>query len=60
MRVVRGWRVGLEIDKRVAKESQMIRMGIGEDESGSMSVSRCSRQLKIACNSVVNEEAVLR
>jgi len=38
----------------------MIRMGVGEDESGSRSVSRCSRQLKISCNSVVNEEAVLR
>jgi len=60
MRVVRGWREGLEIDERTAKESEMIRMDVGEDESGSVSVSRCSRQLKIACNSVVNEEAVLR
>jgi len=58
MRVVRGWREGLEIDGRAAKESEMIRMGVGEDESGS--VSRCSTQLKIDCNSVVNEEAVLR
>jgi len=49
---------GLEIDVRAAKESEIIRMGVGEDESGS--VSRCSRQLKIACNSVVNEKAVLR
>ena len=57
MRVVRGWREGLEIDERAA-ESEMIRMGVGEDESGS--VSRGSRQLKIACNSVVNEEPVLR
>ena len=32
---------GLEIDERVAKESDMIRMGVGEDESGS--VSRCLR-----------------
>jgi len=58
MRVVRGWREGLEIDARAAKESEMIRMGVGADGSGS--VSRCSRQLKIACNSVVNGEAVLR
>jgi len=55
---VRGWSKGLEIDERAAKESDMIRMGVGKDESGS--VSRCSRQLKIACNFVVNEEAVLR
>ena len=34
----------LEIDEKVAKESEMIRMGVGEDESGS--VSRCWRQLK--------------
>jgi len=34
-------------------------MGVGEDENGSVSVSRCSGQLKIACNSVVNEEEVL-
>jgi len=58
MRVVRWWRENLEIDERAAKESEMIRMGAREDESGS--VSRCSRQLKIACNSVVNEGAVLR
>ena len=57
MRVVRGWREGLEIDERTANESEMIRMSVGEDESGS--VSRGSRQLKIVCNSVVNEEAVL-
>ena len=49
MHVVRGWRQGVEIDERAAKESEMIWMGVGEDESGS--VSRCSRQLKIACNS---------
>ena len=42
----------------MANESEMIRMGVGEDESGS--VNWCLRQLKIACNSVVNEEAVLR
>jgi len=41
MRVVRQWREGLEIDERAAKVSEMIRMGVGEDESGS--VSRCSR-----------------
>jgi len=58
MHVVRGWKEGLEIDERAAKESEMIRMGVGEDESGS--VSRCSRQLKIACNSVLKEEAVQR
>ena len=58
MCVVRGWREGLEIDQGAAKECKMIRMSVGEDERGS--VSRCSRQLKIACNSVVNEEAVLR
>jgi len=58
MRVVRGWREGLEIDEKATKESEMIRMGVGEDESGS--VSRCSKQLKIAGYSVVNEEAVLR
>ena len=58
MRVVRGWREGLEIDERAAKESEMIRMDVEEDESES--VSRCLRQLKIACNSVVNEEAVVR
>jgi len=58
VRVVRGWREGLEIDERAAKESELIRMGVGEDESGS--VSRCSKQLKIADNSVVNEEAVLQ
>ena len=29
MRVVRGWREGLEIDERAAKESEMIRMGVG-------------------------------
>ena len=56
MRVVWGWMEGLEIDERAAKDSEMIRMGGGEDESG----SRCSRQLKIACNSVVNEEVMLR
>jgi len=59
MRVVREWREGLEIDERAAKESEMIRMGVGEDEN-SGNVSRCSRQLKIVCNSVVNEEAMLR
>jgi len=32
MCVVRGWREGLEIDERVAKESEMIRMGVGEWE----------------------------
>jgi len=54
-------REGLEIDERAAKESEMIRMGVGEDESRSVSrCSRQSRQLKIACNSVVNEEPVLR
>ena len=58
MRVVRGCREGLEIDERAGKESEMIRMGVGEDES--VSGSRCSRQLKIAYNSVVIEEAVLR
>jgi len=58
MRVVRGWREGLEIDERAAKESEMIRMGVGEDESGS--VSGCLRQLKVAYNFVVNEEVVLR
>jgi len=42
MRVVRGWREGLEIDERAAEESEMIRMGVEEDESGS--VSRCSRE----------------
>ena len=47
MRLVRGWREGLEIDERAAKESEIIRMDVGEDEDGS--VSRCSRQLKIAC-----------
>jgi len=57
MRGVKGWREGLEIDEKVAKVSETIRMGVGEDESGSG--SRCSRQLKIACNSVVKEEAVL-
>ena len=52
MHVVRGWREGLEVDERAAKESEMIRMGVGEDENGS--VSTCSRQLKMTCNSVVN------
>jgi len=62
MRVVRGWREGLEIDERAAKDYEMIRMGDAEDGSGSVSVrvSRSSKQLKIACNSVVNEEAMLR
>jgi len=64
VRVLSGWREGLEINERAAKESEMIRMGVGEDESGSVSgsvsVSRCSRQLKKGCNSVVNEEPVLR
>jgi len=54
MHVVRGWSEGLEIDERAPKESEMIGTGIEEDECGSM------KQLKIACNSVVNEEAVLR
>jgi len=58
MRVVRGCKGDLEIDERAAKESEMIRMGVGEDKSGT--VSRCSRQLKIVYNSVMNEEAVLR
>ena len=58
MRVVRGWKESLKINERAAKKYGMIRMGVGEDEKGS--VSRCSRQLKIACNSVVNEEVVLR
>ena len=49
---------GFTIDERAAKESEIIRMGVGDDQSGS--VSRCSRQLKIACNSVVSKEAVLR
>jgi len=39
MRVVRGWREDLEIDGRTAKGSEIIRMGVGEDES--RSVSRC-------------------
>jgi len=43
---MRGWRESLEIDERATKESEMIRMGVGEDESGS--VSRCLRQLTIA------------
>ena len=60
MRVVRGWREGIEIDQRAAKESEMIRMGVREDENGSVSVSRCSRLLKITCYSVVNEGSVLR
>jgi len=51
-------RESLEIDERVTKESEMIRIGVGEDESGS--VSTCSRQLRIACKSVMNEETVLR
>jgi len=34
-----------------AKESEMIRKGLGEGES--MVVRICSRQLKIACNSAV-------
>jgi len=42
------------------KESEIIRMGVGEDESGKCEWSRCSRQLKLANNSVENEEAVLR
>jgi len=29
---------GLKIDERAAKESEMIRKGVGEDESGSVSV----------------------
>ena len=29
MRVVSGWRDGLEIDEKAAKESEMIRMGVG-------------------------------
>jgi len=53
-----GGRVEGGFRERAAKESEMIRMGVGEDESGS--VSRCLRQLKIASNSVVNEETVLR
>ena len=57
MRVSKGWREGLAIYERVAKELEMIRVRVGEDGSGSE--SRCSRQLKIAWNSVVNEEAVL-
>jgi len=51
---------GLKIDERAAKDSEMIRMGLEADESGS--VSRCSKQLKIfvACTFLVNKEAVLR
>jgi len=30
MREVRGWREVLEIDERAAKESEMIRMDVGE------------------------------
>jgi len=58
MCAVREWKESLEFDERAAKESEMIRMVVGENESGS--VSRCSSQLKIASNSVVNEKAVLR
>jgi len=58
MRVVREWKEGLEIDERATKESEMIKMVVGEDESGS--VTRCSRQLEIACNFVVDEEVMLR
>jgi len=57
---VRGWREAVEIVERAAKESEMIMMGVGEDEDENESVSRYSRQLKIACNSVVSEETVLR
>jgi len=46
---------GREMDQRVAEKSEMIRKRVrGEDGRGS--VSMCSRQLKIACNSVVKEE----
>jgi len=55
---VSGWKECLEIDETAAKESEMIMMGVGEDGSGN--VNGCSRELKIACNSVVDEKAVLR
>jgi len=58
VRVVSGWKECLEIDETAAKESEMIMMGVGEDGSGN--VNGCSRELKIACNSVVDEKAVLR
>ena len=35
-----------------AKESEMIGLGVGEDGSGSVSVSRCSRQDLLKCNRV--------
>ena len=54
MRVARGWREGREMNERVVKKSEMIRKGMvgGRERKGEM----CSRHLKIACNSVANEE----
>jgi len=48
----------MEMAKSVAKESEMVRKGFGEDGLGR--VSRYSRQLKMACISAVNDEAELR
>jgi len=56
MCVARGWRERPEMDETAAKESEMNTKGVGD---GRGSVSMCSRQLKIACNSVVNEENFL-
>jgi len=55
MRVARGWREGPEMDERAAKESEMIWKGVRR-EGGKERKCMCSRQLKIACNSVVNEK----
>jgi len=57
MHVARAWKEGLKMDERAAKESEIIRKGVGGGGRGSVSI--CSRQLKIACNSVVNEEVFL-
>jgi len=42
----------MDMAESVARESEMIRKGLGQDR-----VSRYSRQLKMACISAVNDEA---
>jgi len=48
----------MEMAESVARESEMIRKGLGKD--GLRRVSRYSRQLKMACILAVNDEAELR